>query len=134
MIARIGRYKREVSVAAAYAALLVVLAVVRFPGRPSFFHAQFTATWISAAPLLVAASGMTLVILARHIDISIGSQFSVCGIVAGLLVAAKLPMILVVTGTLLAGAAMGAANGILVAAVGLPSIVVTLATMVILRG
>jgi len=26
---------------------------------------------------------MTLVILARQIDISIGSQFSVCGIVAG---------------------------------------------------
>lgn len=134
MIARLGHYKREISVAAAYLLLLLVLALMRFPGRPSFFHAQFRDTWISAAPLLVAAVGMTLVILARQIDISIGSQYSVCGVVAALLAAAKLPIVLVAIGTLGAGAAMGALNGALVAAMGLPSIVVTLATMVILRG
>lgn len=134
MMARIGQYKREISVAAAYLLMLLVLALVRFPGRPSFFHAQFRDTWISAAPLLVAAIGMTLVILARHIDISIGSQYSVCGVVAALLAAAKLPIGVVALGTLGAGAVMGAMNGALVAAMGLPSIVVTLATMVILRG
>ena len=128
------RYQREVSVALAYAALLLVLAEVRFPGRPSFFQSQFTDTWIAAAPLLVAAIGMTLVIVAREIDISIGSQFSVCGVVAGLLAAAGLPLPLVVLGTLLAGAVLGAMNGALVALMGLPSIVVTLATMVLLRG
>ena len=37
------------------------------------------------APVLVAAVGMTLVILCRQIDISIGSIFSICGVVAGLL-------------------------------------------------
>src|SRR5205807_8512422 len=83
---------------------------------------------------LVAAVGMTLVIVARQIDISIGSQFSVCGIVAGLLSSWGVPMPLVILGTLGAGAAMGALNGVLVAGMGLPSIVVTLATMVIFRG
>jgi rhamnose transport system permease protein len=76
---------------------------------------------------------MTLVILARQIDISIGSQFCVCGVLAGLLGRAGLPMPVVTLGTLLAGAAMGSLNGALVGGLGLPSIVVTLATLVILR-
>jgi rhamnose transport system permease protein len=76
---------------------------------------------------------MALVILARHIDISVGSQFSLCAVTAGLLARAGVPMPLVVLGTLSAGAAFGAINGALVAGLGLPSIVVTLATLVIYR-
>jgi rhamnose transport system permease protein len=125
----IARYRRELSVAAAYAALLLVLAAV----APTFFREQFRASLVSSAPVLVAAVGMTLVILARQIDISIGSQFSIAGVVAGLLAKAGLPMPLVAAGTLAAGAAMGAVNGVFVAGMGLPSIVVTLATMVTLR-
>ena len=83
--------------------------------------------------MLVAATGMTLVILARQIDISVGSQASVCAVVAGLLARAGLPMPMVGAGTLLAGAGLGAVNGWLVAGLGLPSIVVTLAMLVILR-
>jgi len=88
---------------------------------------------VTSAPILVAAIGMTLVILARQIDISIGSQFSLCGIAVGLLAAAGLPMPLVAVATIVLGGLLGAANGALVAGLGLPSIVVTLATMVIWR-
>lgn len=126
----IGRYRRELSVAAAYALLLLVLAVA----APRFFRReQLGASVVSNASILVAAIGMTLVILCRHIDISIGSQFSVCGVVAGLLARAGLPIPLVGLGTVLAGGGMGAVNGALVAGLGLPSIVVTLATLVIWR-
>ena len=76
---------------------------------------------------------MTLVILCRQIDISIGSIFSICGVVAGLLAQAGAPIVLVALGTLAAGSGIGAINGILVARLGLPSIVVTLATLVIGR-
>ena len=55
---------------------------------------------VSNAPVLVAAVGMTLVILCRQIDISIGSLFSICGVVAGLLAKAGLPIALVALGTL----------------------------------
>ncbi len=124
------RYRRELAVAATYALLLILLALV----VPDFFKAdQIRATLVSSAPILIAAIGMTLVIVARQIDISIGSQFSVCGIVAGLLVRMSLPMPAVGLGTLLAGAILGGINGALVAGLGLPSIVVTLATLVILR-
>ena len=98
---------------------------------PSFFQAQFRHVG-QRAPVLVAAVGMAA-ILARHIDISIGSQFSVCGVVA-VWRQSRLPH------------ARGrgdddgcrriirhAVNGVLAAGLGLPSIVVTLATMVILR-
>ncbi|MDB6153054.1 MAG: Monosaccharide-transporting ATPase, partial [Chthoniobacteraceae bacterium] len=85
------------------------------------------------APTLVEACGIALVIICRQIDISIGSQFALCGVCAGLLAAAKLPMAVVCVGSIAAGTSLGAINGALVAGLGLPSIVVTLATMVIWR-
>ncbi|HYV38863.1 MAG TPA: ABC transporter permease [Gemmataceae bacterium] len=124
------RYQRECSVALTYLILLLILAIA----TPSFYEGnEFRAILVSSAPILVAAVGMTLVILARQIDISIGSQFSVCAVTAGLLARAGVPMPLVALGTLLTGAALGALNGALVAGLELPSIVVTLATLVILR-
>ena len=126
----ISGYRRELSVATAYLLLLLFLAVA----APRFFLPDaLRALVVRNASVLVAAVGMTLVILCRQIDISVGSQFCVCGVVAGLLARAGLPIPLVALATLLAGAVMGAANGALVAGLGLPSIVVTLATLVIGR-
>jgi rhamnose transport system permease protein len=124
------KYKREISVAAAYLVLLAVLGVF----APRFYQGdKFLNILVASAPVLVAAVGMTLVILSRNIDISIGSQLSMCGVVAGLLAKSGLPMPLVAMATMAIGAAMGAVNGVFVALLGLPSIVVTLATMVIIR-
>ena len=53
-----------------------------------------------------------------------------CAVIAGLVAAAKLPLGVAIAAALGAGALMGALNGLLVAYLGLPSIVVTLATMV----
>jgi rhamnose transport system permease protein len=122
------RYVREMSVLGAYLILLLLLAMF----SPRYFEHQFAASLVESMPVLVAAVGMTLIILARQIDISIGSQFSVCAIVAALLSQAGLPMSAVAICTILCGAIMGAFNGVFVALLGLPSIVVTLATMVIL--
>ena len=125
-----SRYRRELSVAAALAALLLLLAAA----APRFYQPdQLRAFVVSNAAVLVAAVGMTMVILCRQIDISIGSIFSICGVVAGLLAQAGLPIALVGLGTLAAGGGIGAINGVLVARLGLPSIVVTLATLVIGR-
>jgi rhamnose transport system permease protein len=127
----ISRYQRELSVAAAYAVLLLVLAVA----APRFYEGdKLRSILVASAPVLVAAIGMALVILTRQIDISIGSQFSVLGIFAGWVAKESgLPMPLVAGLAVAAGAGLGAINGGLVAGLGLPSIVVTLATMVILR-
>ena len=124
------RHFRELSVAAALALLLLVLALA----APAFFgKQQLLTTLTTAAPVLIAACGMALVIISRQIDISIGSQFALCSIIAGLLAQAGLPMPMVALGAIAGGAALGAFNGALVAGLGLPSIVVTLATMVTWR-
>jgi rhamnose transport system permease protein len=114
----------------AYLLLLGVLALV----APAFFSpANLLDVLVGGAPVLVAAVGMTLVILSRQIDISIGSQFALCGVATGLLAKAGLPTPVAGVGAVVLGGLLGAVNGFFVAGVGLPSIVVTLATMVLLR-
>ena len=122
-----GKYSREISVAAALGLLLVALALF----APNFYELQpLLSRTTSQMPALVAAIGITLVIITRQIDISIGAQFSLCGVVAGLVAAAGMPLGVAVLAAVGTGAFLGAFNGILVAWLGLPSIVVTLATMV----
>ena len=122
--------RREVPAALALAALLVIVAIA----APAFFRGSNLADLVlNNLPALVAAAGMTLVILAGHIDISVGSQFAICSVTAGLLAKSGMPIVVVILGAALAGAAMGAINGTLVARAGIPSIVVTLATMIMLR-
>ncbi len=126
----IGRYRRELSVAAATALVLVLLALA----KPDFFARQnIRDILVTKSYILVVAVGMTLVILARQIDISVGSQFAICGVSASLMAKAGVPLPLMVLGTLAAGGVLGALNGALVAGLRLPSIVVTLATMVSLE-
>lgn len=125
-----ARYRRELFIAGAWVLLLAVLAL----RAPSFFGSEpLRALLVNAAPVLIAAVGTTLVMLARQIDISIGSQFSVCGIVAGLAAAAGWPLPLVALMTLAIGALLGGVNAVLVAGLRLPAIVVTLSTLVALR-
>lgn len=113
----------------ALAVILACLAVI----SPKFFQAaNLRDLLLDNATVLIAAVGMTCVILTREIDISIGSQFAIAGVAAGLLFKQGLPMFAVVPLVLTLGALMGAINGSLVAW-GLPSIVVTLATMTALR-
>ena len=84
-------------------------------------------------PVLIAALGVTLVVLSGQIDISVGSVFAICGVMAGLLAKAGLPVGAAVLAACLIGATLGGLNGALVAYARMPSIVVTLATMVALR-
>jgi rhamnose transport system permease protein len=129
MTLNLTQHRRELSVAAVYLTMLAALAIF----RPVYFQMQFISTWIQSAPVLIAAVGMTWVILARQIDISIGSQFSVCGVLAALTARMGLPMPAVALVAILTGGLLGAVNGALVGFAGLPSIVVTLAMMVLLQ-
>src|ERR1041384_6571394 len=86
------RHFRELSVAAALALLLVALAIL----APAFFQPLPLLSLLTReAPTLVVACGMALVIIGRQIDISVGSQFAMCSVGAGLLAAMKWPLALV---------------------------------------
>jgi rhamnose transport system permease protein len=127
---KLSRYKRELAAAAAYAALLVIAGII----APSFFSAaNLRDLALNNAPVLLIAVGMTMVILAGEIDISVGSQFAVCSVAAGWLAKAGVPIPLLLPCVMAVGAAMGAFNGLLVGPVRLPSIMVTLAMLVVWR-
>jgi ABC-type sugar transport system ATPase subunit/ribose/xylose/arabinose/galactoside ABC-type transport system permease subunit len=122
-------FSREISVVGALVLMLLGLALF----TPNFFEPQpLLSRLTAAAPRLVLACGVALVLIVRQIDISIGSLFAVCGTCAGLL-AQQIPLGVAFPAAVAAGALGGAVNGALIAGLGLPSIVVTLATMVTLR-
>lgn len=85
--------------------------------------------------ILILAIGMIIVIIAGHIDLSVGSIAAFIGAMSAvLMVRADLPWPLVVVLGLVAGAAIGAFQGYWIAYVGIPSFIVTLAGMLAFRG
>ncbi len=123
-------YRRELSVAVAIIALSLLMAIT----APRFFTPENQLDLVLAnVPVLIVAVGMTLVIVTGHIDISVGSVFAICSVVAGAFTTMGLPVIVSVLLACATGGLLGAINGVLVAHVRIPAIVVTLATMVALR-
>ncbi|MDQ2667539.1 MAG: ABC transporter permease [Gemmatimonadota bacterium] len=124
------RHARELPPATAL--IVVLLAVLAI--APAFFSPEnLRDLALNNAPILPVALGMTLVILAGEIDISVGSQFAVCSVAAGMLAKAGVPIWIMPVLVLGIGALMGALNGYLVGTLGLPSIIVTLAMLVAWR-
>ncbi|HEX8915151.1 MAG TPA: ABC transporter permease, partial [Humisphaera sp.] len=132
-----SRHKRELGVLAACLALLAtqLAALVARHGSAAVgqFADQLLNSTLDAAPLLVVAVGVTLVMVARQIDISVGSQVSVLAIAVALFARGGVPTVAALPVAIAIGAAFGAVNGVLVALARLPAVVVTLATMMILR-
>lgn len=87
-----------------------------------------------AAPILVVAVAMTLVIITGGIDLSVGSQVALVNAVAAIILAMGYPWPVVVAGMLAFGALLGLAQGWFVAYQGIPAFIVTLAGLSILRG
>jgi rhamnose transport system permease protein len=122
--------RREWSVALAIVALAIVLAF----SAPSYFSVEnLRDLFLVNVPVLVVAIGATLVVLTGEIDISVGSAFAVCSVVAGVAAKAGMPPAIAGAIACAVGAALGLLNGALVAFGRIPSIVVTLAAMVALR-
>ncbi|GGP98932.1 multiple monosaccharide ABC transporter permease [Streptomyces mutabilis] len=85
--------------------------------------------------ILILAIGMMLVIIAGHIDLSVGSLTAFIGAMAAvLMVENDLPWPLAVVLCLAIGAAAGAVQGFFIAYLGIPSFIVTLAGMLLFRG
>lgn len=112
---------------------VVLLAVLAWRAPGFFEPANIRDIAVTNAPALIVAIGMTLVIVAGEIDVSVASQFAMASVIAGTLAKDGVPLILTAVLTALAGALLGAVNGALVTWLGVPSIVATLATMAFWR-
>jgi rhamnose transport system permease protein len=124
------RFRREWPSLIALLLLYAFLAVA----APQFFSLQnLRDLALTNVPVLLVAAGMTLVIVVAEIDISVGSLFAVVSVCCGFVAKAGVPVPLVSIAAIIMGSALGACNGALISFVQIPSIVVTLATMVAWR-
>jgi ribose transport system permease protein len=104
--------------------------LVGLKGRFTPFDARSLS--VNALPLALIALGQFLVVLTRGVDLSLGPVASVAGAVMALTVTAHPAF--GVAAPLLVGLSAGFVNGAFVARLGMPPIIVTLATMSIWQG
>jgi len=96
---------------------------------------NITNLFLQNSYIIIMALGMLIVIVAGHIDLSVGSVMGFIGAFAAVLIVRwELPVSLAIPICLTLGALIGAAQGYWVAYWQIPSFIVTLAGMLIFRG
>ncbi|MCU1405675.1 MAG: sugar transporter permease [Glaciihabitans sp.] len=124
---------RQYGILAALAVIIILFQILTngrllYPGNISNLIQQ-------NAYVLILAIGMVIVIIAGHIDLSVGSIVAVVGAVTGLAISSwGLPWGAAVVLALVVGALIGAWQGFWVAFIGIPAFIVTLAGMLMFRG
>jgi rhamnose transport system permease protein len=123
-------YTREIAVGITILVIMLALAI----SAPGYFNSSnLIDLFMANMPVMIISLGMTLIIVTGQIDISVGSVFAICSIATGIFAKYGLGGIGSGLAACIAGATCGALNGALVGYLRIPSIVVTLATMVALR-
>ncbi|TNC49861.1 sugar ABC transporter permease [Rubellimicrobium rubrum] len=126
-----------------YGMLLALLAIVTFfvvlvrvQIGVDFLNPQnITNLFLQNSYVIIMALGMLLVIVAGHIDLSVGSVAAFTGAVSAVLtVNMDWPIYAVIPASLVVGGLIGAAQGYWIAYWRIPSFIVTLAGMLVFRG
>lgn len=120
----------------AVAGLILVTVFFLLIADPVMFQLAGLVNFLTpAAQLGILALGAALLMIGGEFDLSIGSMIAFAGLIFGVaIVVLKLPLLLAVLLTLLVAGAIGALNASIVISTGLPSFIVTLAFLFILRG
>lgn len=125
--------KRETGIAVMI--VLFCLAVTLY--KPQFFTLNNLRVILLLTPLvMIAAMGQMLVLVARHVDLSMGSMLGLSAMITGMMFR-DMPEIPWGLGFIVAigvGTLLGLANGALVTIFKLPAIIVTLGTLNLYRG
>lgn len=127
--------KKNVRSSAMFIALIVIFILFGILTDGLFLSPRNISDLINQSGYVaVLAIGMTLVLIVKHIDLSVGYVAGFLGAVAAILLREGLPVYVVIPAVLLLGALVGLYQGTLVSKVGVPAYVVTLAGMFIFRG
>lgn len=119
-----------------YIALVVIMAVFTIGTKGLFLSSRNISNLINQTGYIaVLAVGMTLVIVIKHIDLSVGFTAGFLGAVAAIMLSQwGLSVVVVIPVILLLGVIVGMYNGVLVAKLGIPAFVASLSGMMIFRG
>jgi simple sugar transport system permease protein len=117
-------------------ALLVVWSFFAIIAGEPFRTAEGTAAYVNAAaPLGILAVAVALLMIGGEFDLSVGSVIGASGMTVMLLTAeAGWPLSAAILAALLLGVGVGLANGVLVVRTSVPSFLVTLGSLFVLRG
>lgn len=117
-------------------ALVAILALFQYlTGGIMMRPVNLTNLFLQNSYIIVMAIGMLLVIVAGHIDLSVGSVVGFIGALAAVMIVHwELPTVLVVPICLIVGFGIGAIHGYWIAYWKIPSFIVTLAGMLVYRG
>jgi putative multiple sugar transport system permease protein len=128
--------KRNIRDYGMYIALAIIIIIFTLGTDGNFISPRNISNWINQTGYIaVLAVGMTLILIIRHIDISVGYLCGFIGAVSAILITqAHFPAWLSILASLVFGLCIGMFGGFLVAKVGVPSFVVTLAGMLVFRG
>src|ERR1700709_1932821 len=119
-------HTREIAIGVTNILLLLLLAATT---HGFFTLANLSDLFLANMPVMLIALGMTLIIVTAQIDISVGSVFALCSVLAGVAARSGAPWPVFLLLACVAGAACGAINGALSAYVRIPSVVVPLASV-----
>ncbi len=115
--------------------LLLIAVIFGLIVGPQFFRpANLELMARQTAIVCVAALGMTMVIVAGGIDLSVGSVIALSTVVTALLLRANSGPLFAALGAVAAGAACGVLNGVLITLLRVVPFIVTLGTMLLVRG
>lgn len=117
-------------------AILVFVLFLMIAGDSGMFAPEGVRNWaVVSGQFAIIAVGACLLMIAGEFDLSVGSMIGFAGVIIAILsVQVGLPMWLAILVTFALCLALGALNGFLVIKTGLPSFIVTLAFLYILRG
>jgi putative multiple sugar transport system permease protein len=131
--ALITRNLRTSGIYVAFVAVVALFAILT--DGVSLSPGNITNIVLQYSYILVLAIGMVLVIIAGHIDLSVGSVVALTGAVSAVLVIQQdYPWWVGMLAAIAVGLAVGAWQGFWVAYVGIPAFIVTLAGMLVFRG
>jgi putative multiple sugar transport system permease protein len=128
---------RNLRTSGIYIAFVAIVALfwLLTPNHVSLSPTNITNIVLQYSYILVLAIGMVIVIIAGHIDLSVGSVVALTGAVSAVVVIRHgQPWWMGVLAALVVGIAVGAWQGFWVAYVGIPAFIVTLAGMLLFRG
>lgn len=114
--------------------MLVLIILFSFMNDSFFTTNNITNIILQVSIIAITAYGMTYVLLLGDIDLSVGSTIALIGTFAALGASWGIPFILLIPLSIIAALVLGMINGGLTAMVGIPSFIVTVATMGIFRG
>jgi ribose/xylose/arabinose/galactoside ABC-type transport system permease subunit len=126
--------RRTIQTLVTFSVLLLMCLIFSLLSSRFFTLSNFQNLMRNTAPLAIAGCGMTAIMIARGIDLSVGSVLAASTVLAATLAVAGLPLYLAFAIALVFGTFVGFINGAIIAKMRVSAIIVTLGMLNIARG